>query len=814
MRLLVIFTGVLFVAVTLGTLTTWLITYVASRHVVDSMADSSGELVQRMADSFLHVLAKLLQRASAVALGMVTKFVAEANDVVDVFQSSVATAAVETNDLVHRTRDLHAAETTLLVSVLADCLHINVKEAAAVAGAFGSALILQIAANVAAKFRGLMALPSDANRWAAVWYETGVIGADWTGPVAVYPESNVTAEQRTTLAMLCSLVERMPMNSARLHIGTASGTFLNCASYSASVNAYVTYTNGSGVVKRKLMKYGFEWPGYEDHVPPAARGPWRERLLRDAAVVETDPSVLEAVRVCPYPGHCDPGCPYDPRCRPWYQSQALETGPPAQKVSIFLDSLGTMVATPTLPIYRTQADGTRVLVAVAAVEYFLDAVDEYLRHELDGPNTTHVVVVQNDAQLRMVGNRLGPSTIWRTSPTGRRYHDVRALSEAEEPPVAALNEWLLPRRLSISSPVSVDLDDMLWTVLPGDLDGGGLQYFVAVAMDREEVLGALDRMEFEALLKLNKTLERGRDRMAQTAAAAKAEIDAAKEQSLARLNATRAQLLAVASHLQANATTTIRTAEASSTQDLERSKRQVARGIDALRGANMAHLRGSSFMTLGFVFGILLVLLVVCAAGTYLLTASLSEIINVMERVVAMQVLCCVVLCCVVLCCVVLCCVVLCCLVLCCVVLCCVVLCCVVLCCVVLCCVVLCRVVSCYVVWSCVVLCCVVLCCVVVCCVVLCCVVLCCVVLCCVVLCRVVLCRVVSCRVVSCRVVSCLVVLCCVVLCCIVSCRVVLCCVVLCCVVLCCVVLCCVVLCCVVLHCVVLCCVALCCVVL
>ena len=116
------------------------------------------------------------------------------------------------------------------------------------------------------------------------------------------------------------------------------------------------------------------WWAYEDTTPLQDRRTWAERCL-----TETPQYAEEELRdVCLSPDHCDSGCGYDPRCRPWYQEQmaVIVPGPPrAHMSSVYVDYFrNTPVITLSFPVYNASYRAPHSVTAISAVDLHLNEV--------------------------------------------------------------------------------------------------------------------------------------------------------------------------------------------------------------------------------------------------------------------------------------------------------------------------------------------------------------------------------------------------------------------------------------------------------
>eukprot|EP00667_Euglena_gracilis_P005620 EG_transcript_5660 len=414
------------------------------------------------------------------------------------------------------------------------------------------------------------------------------------------------------LGSLCSASDELQNN---MYIGTAAGNMMYCDVKDVSYALMIR--RGSTADQYSFLS----WPPYTAANPDAPFAVWKRSCLAgsNASFLNQTCRHGEAVQS----PACNGSCGYDPRCRPWYSIHASPGPPQTQMSDVYVDiQKNVPVVSLSYPIY---SGVPRALIAVAATDFYFRDVDAFLRTLSP---SQRVAVVLDSPALIVVG------TSHPCADPAEQASGV-AIAQVCDPALRGLGRWLEANR-SLGGNASVELDGTLWDVFPSTVDS--FNYFVAVGMNKTEVYAVINTTETASRETLQTMSQQQSDRMAALEGAVLAEMDAVAQRKMAKIHALQAEESRHMLELQNQTALAFNGSQLESAANLSRLLRNEMAAIDGLEDRHLSHVVQTIGVTFGAAVGIFIVILLLGAYGTYVVTKQVQRITEAMEDVAHMRV--------------------------------------------------------------------------------------------------------------------------------------------------------------------------------
>jgi len=273
--------------------------------------------------------------------------------------------------------------------------------------------------------------------------------------------------------------------------------------------------------------------------------------------------------------------------------------------------------------------------SVFTCPFKLATVNAYLQTIVSSAGT-RMVVMLNDTDLAImgsVGTSCGPTDVQPGSPLLPTWSVLRSC----DPQILAVGTWLMDARgTAFANQTTVTLNGTIWDIFL--LTDSGLTYYVVVGMEVSVMYEAIWAAEINATQALGSLSASQRSNLLALGNQTYNYMQSLGAKNLIQIQAMQTSLMAELAQLTNASQAMLNTSQAQSTAEISAMLAQQMAKVGDVQTTQLSALALTTAWTIGVVVGLLLAVLAVGAMGTMRLTASLTEIITLMESVAEMKV--------------------------------------------------------------------------------------------------------------------------------------------------------------------------------
>jgi len=275
------------------------------------------------------------------------------------------------------------------------------------------------------------------------------------------------------------------------------------------------------------------------------------------------------------------------------------------------------------------------LEAVLTCPFLLASVNAFLQTIVSSAGT-HLAVMLNDTDLSVmgsVGTSCGPNEVQPGWPLLPLWSVLRSC----DPRILAVGTWLMDHRgTALANKTTVTLNDTIWDIFL--LTESGLSYYVVVGMEVSAMYGAIWAAESNATQALGNLSASQRSNLLALGNQTYSYMQSLGGKNLIQIQAMQTSLMSELAQLANASQALLNSSQTQSTALISAMLAQQMAKVGDVQTTQLSALAITTAWTIGVVVGLLLAVLAVGAMGTMRLTASLTEIITLMENVAEMKV--------------------------------------------------------------------------------------------------------------------------------------------------------------------------------
>eukprot|EP00667_Euglena_gracilis_P001677 EG_transcript_1676 len=613
MRLSVLFLGLLALSTIITSMAAWGITFGNSYSQVSGMASQFttlargsmacfGTFVDRLLGANAGLVDAVLAAQERSGLNRTGQTKAQLARTVGVLVNYTAESTAETQQQMD---DAMATFGILMGTVVADFKGL------------ASSYMTQVRAALAAKGSASVAATelaaAAAKRRLQQLVDLGVLDLSRT------PTDPVGEQDCTLLGLLCDVASEfyyIPFS-----VTSATGRHYLCGSFDGAVVTTVSVANGLYNETRRV------WYPYPLSFPSWARRTTKQRCLAE------NPVLIVTGRDCPLPQSCR--CGADMRCSQWYTQFANATVASFTS-GMYQDWMGIRLHN-SMPLLNASTSPP-TLLGVVDSSWLLSQAQLLLPAPPQVFQTTYMVLLLNDTNLTVVGNRFAASSSSCATnetapgdPTMPTYSGLRSC----DPRLRYLTQWVAANR-SLDQPVTLEHAGILWDVSP--VRTVATSYFFIAGNNKSEVNGRIDSSEARASSQLAATRAGLARSVAARGAAARAYVAAAGDQDLQSAQALQDSFLAEIQALEESSQASLSASQGLSSANAQQMTEAQIIAVEAQKSSVLATIWVTAGWTVVVVLCLLLAVLGISASATAQVTRQLACTIGLMEDVAELRV--------------------------------------------------------------------------------------------------------------------------------------------------------------------------------
>jgi len=599
----------------LGTsIAAWGISYASSHSRVLLMADDFTSLAEATVNDFSGLVTDLLLNSSMIVgsiLNMETQAGVERSAAT---QQQVTQSSLQLLDFARNSTSQSQVQMETMVGDVGTFITGIIGDFETIAGTYAQELRYEFAMKVQIDFQNLVQARVNAVMRMPTFIEWGLF--DPSKPI----NAPADASDLLILGALCEYADELgPGNELAMSTGT--GRFYDCVPDTYGRYLETTIAPDGQSYNQSYVTWTFT---------PNTTG-WK-------TLMQTTPPVWSVAGLnCRYPVQCVnefPTCGYAPQCRPNVYPYFNMTEPQLHWTSV-LYSYATHAAITALTwavMNASAAPGMLHWPAIFSAPFSLANVNTFLQ-TIASTDGTHIAVILNDTDLTVMGSTgaaCGPNETPPGPPLLPWWSAVRSC----DPHMLAVGTYLMNARGgALAGQTTVTLNDTIWDIFV--LPQSGLVYYVVVGMEQAAMYGAIWAAETNATQSLS-TLSA--HQTTNLLALGNQTLSYMQAKNLMQIQAMQTSLITELAQLANASQVLLNSSQAESTTQISAMLAQQMVKVGDVQTTQLSALAITTGWTIGVVIGLLVIVMIVAAFGTMRLTASLTEIITLMESVAEMKV--------------------------------------------------------------------------------------------------------------------------------------------------------------------------------
>jgi class 3 adenylate cyclase len=263
------------------------------------------------------------------------------------------------------------------------------------------------------------------------------------------------------------------------------------------------------------------------------------------------------------------------------------------------------------------------------------SIDAFLSTIADSKGA-RLAVILNDADLTAVGSVGDPCAPGAPTP-GPASQPTWSIRRTCDNRTRAIGNWIWNNRATLTNnQTTVLINDTLWDVFASTTYG--LNYYVAVGMELSAMYGAIWASKVTATAALGNLSASQSAALTALSVHTDAYMQGLEAANLRQIHSTYTTLVAELASLTNSSQSLLNSSQAASTATISHMLVTQMTKVNEVQTTQLTALNVTTAWTIAVVVGIFLIVLLVSAVGTMRLTASLAEIIALMESVAEMNV--------------------------------------------------------------------------------------------------------------------------------------------------------------------------------
>eukprot|EP00668_Euglena_longa_P042319 GGOE01055929.1.p1 GENE.GGOE01055929.1~~GGOE01055929.1.p1 ORF type:complete len:994 (-),score=275.65 GGOE01055929.1:1173-3797(-) len=391
-----------------------------------------------------------------------------------------------------------------------------------------------------------------------------------------------------------------------------------------------TYSCMAGI-EASISTISFNGSQYTEQLQKWAPDNTSALVTRQRCLSGSPASIVTVGQNCSRTQGCS--CGQDQRCAVWYTAHAADVSPSLAKFDVFVSTSGDLAISISLSLFRSSGTNSS-LIGVAANNFAFAAINRYLA-ALVTTNTTLLAYLLNDTALSAMGNtgvKCGTNETAPGDPSLPTWSSLRSC----DPGLRALARWLFQNRSSVQSTVSLQINDTLWDIFPGNINI--LSYFLIIGSPLSVINAAVDASDARADSQLITVRAEQLSRVAASGDATKKYMKGVGAENINASQAMEVSFLMQMKDLENTSIAALISSQHRSTAQVQELMESETSQINSLTSKHLDAMAVATGWTIGVVFAILLVVLLCSAWGTVYVTRDLTDIIGCMEDVAEMRV--------------------------------------------------------------------------------------------------------------------------------------------------------------------------------